>query len=167
MNENKRCFTFTQPGVTVQRRHSELSPRDIEKKGVNNSHHHRSHVDIANACHHSTDSPSVSKTKHHGSGSPLTTNNLREGFVTEQNHKNQSQKQPQQQRARNNSVSSLEYSSCEYTSDSYYTSEDELDFGEIIEGDRMDDVLKEHQESIANGGSRESSRYVTCAINNN
>ena len=77
---------------------------------------------------------------------------LREGYVFEQNHNNNHrQQEQQQQRHRNNSVSSLEYSSCEYSSDSYYTSEDDLDFGEIIEGDTMDDVLKEHQRTATNG----------------
>lgn len=51
-----------------------------------------------------------------------------------------------------NSISSCEYSSCDYSSESYYTSEDEMDYGEFIEGDKIEDVLLEHERTL-NGDS--------------
>ncbi|XP_066911439.1 disabled homolog 2-interacting protein-like isoform X2 [Clytia hemisphaerica] len=101
-------------GYPVQRRHSELSPREYEKRNT-------------------LVAQSQEIAQIHTNGYRET---LHEGFVEECKH----------------SISSVEYSSCEYSSDSYYTSEDDMDFGELIEGDRMEDVMSEHKRKM-NGDS--------------
>ena len=184
-------------GASVQRRHSELSPRELEKKRniSNNGQKHQrnnghqtslvahSHADISHVRHHSANSmsggvangilqeeldfhPAVSQNnqqqQHQQPGSDryhvVENGNgvLREGYVTSHQNPQQQQQLQSQSNQRRNSVSSLEYSSCEddeFSSDSYYTSEDDLDFGEIIEGDSIDDVLKEHERTVVANGS--------------
>ena len=190
----------TKSGASVQRRHSELSPRELEKKrNINNGQQHQqrnngnpaslvahSHADIAHVRHHSANSNGVlreeldfhpavrqSDQQHRQQHQQKDANRslvvengsevLHEGYITShQEYSQQQQNRSNQQHQ--NSVSSLEYSSCEdddeFSSDSYYTSEDDLDFGEIIEGDSIDDVLKEHQRTVLTNGDGGDSRLV-------
>lgn len=101
-----------------QRRHSEMTPYEMEKKKVP-----RSTMLV-------TQNEDIAEVNSNGYREVL-----HEGVVE-----------------RCNSISSCE-SSCEYSSDSYYTSEEEVDYGIFIEGDKMADVLMEHEQKM-NGDSR-------------